>query len=500
MGAMRFLVPPSASQCGSQDFIHAYLSGMDGRIFPTRIEMEGNVLVCRRPSSESAKLNLPWEVSEIGRPVLTTTSLRERDEPYLLPLELARGKLSEVRESWATWEQAGLVIPDAFRKVQREAFQHFAKAGVTARQQPANGEAACRWAAAAIEQACQASALLIDAYTIQRLTNIRRSTHQAPGLLGCVVDQTVLPAAGQEVFRQAFNTASIPMHWKQIEPTEGTYQWDDVDRLVQFCTEHRNILRGGPLIDLSEGGLPEWLAPWKNDFLNLPIFICDYIETAITRYQGLIRLWEVSASGNTGGAFGLGEDHCLALVARTLEAAQRTDSDALYFIRVDRPWGEYQRGGEHRLSPFQFVDALVRSNLGLSGVTLEINAGYGPEGCFAHDMLSISKLIDNWSQLQLQIHVNVACPSSATPDPLADPRYSVRDGAWRARWDEETQADWLEQLVPLLLAKSAVTGVFLSQFGDGQPHRFPHAGLINARGEVKKMFAPLRYQLHHDLS
>ncbi|WP_437221692.1 endo-1,4-beta-xylanase [Planctomicrobium sp. SH661] len=493
---MRFLVHPPPSSSGLPDFTDAYLSGMDGRIFPSRIEMEGPVLICRRPSSESAKLNLPWPVPGIGRPVLTTTSLRERDDPYLLPVELARGKLSEVRESWASWEQSGMAIPDAFRKLQREAFQFFAKAGVAA----GDLDSACQLAASAIERACAASALLIDAYTVQRLTSIRRSTHHAPGLVGSVLDSTVLTPSGQEIFHHAFNTASIPIHWKDIEPVEGTYHWDAVDQLVEFCSAHRTILRGGPLIDLSPGGLHEWLTPWKNDFLNLPIFICDYIETTISRYQGLIRLWEVAAYGNTGGALGLGEDHCLALVARTLEAAKRTDSDAQFFIRVDCPWGEYQRDGRHRLSPFQFVDALVRSNLGLAGVTLEINSGYGSKACYARDMLSISKLIDMWSQLQLQIHVNIACPSSATPDPLADPRYPVQDGVWRDRWSEETQADWLEHLVPLLLAKSSVNGVFLSQFGDGVPHRFPHAGLVTADGKLKKMFEPLRHQLHHELS
>jgi len=495
MGVMRFLVHQPPSQNPQLDYAHAYLSGLDGRIYPTRMEIDGNQLVCRRTGSESAKLNIPWEVPGIGRPVLTTTSLRERDEPYILPLELARGKLSEVRESWATWEQSGMFISDAFRKIQKEAFQNFAKAGSGVRDL----EATCLWAAAAIERACVASSLLIDSYTLQRLTNIRRSSHHSPGLLGCVVDQAIETPSGLETFRSAFNTASIRIPWKQVEASEGQYNWGDVDQLVDYCTENRTILRGGPLIDLSPGGLPEWLAPWKNDFLNLPIFVCDFIETAVARYQGLIRLWEVSAYGNTGGALDLGEDHCLALVARTLEAANRTNTDAQFFIRIERPWGEYQRDGKHRLSPFQFVDALVRSNLGLGGISLEINAGYGPEACFARDMLSVSKLIDLWSQLQLQIHVNLACPSLPSADPLADPKYSVRDGVWRDNWNEETQADWLEHIVPLLLAKSAVTGVFLSNFSDRHPHRFPHAGLIDANGNVKKMIEPLSHQRHHDL-
>jgi hypothetical protein len=340
----------------------------------------------------------------------------------------------------------------------------------------------------------------MDAYTIQRLANIRRTRHQSAGLLGCVVDESLLAESGQQAFRQAFNTMSVPLDWKSIEAQEGQYHWETVDRLIEYGVEQRALLRGGPLIDLSTGGLPAWLAPWAKDFLNLPSFVCDFIETAICRYQGIVRLWEVSAYGNTGGAFELSEDQSLALVARTLETAKRINGDAQFFVRVDCPWGEYQRTGQFRLSPFQFVDALVRSNLGLDGVTLDLNAGYGPQACRPRDMLSISKLIDFWSQLQIQIHVNVACPSSAAPDPLAHAGYSVEDQVWHDPWSPQTQADWMEYITPVLLAKPAVTGVFLSNLSDQSPHRYPHAGLIDADGQCKPMLEPWRRLLHQDLA
>ena len=202
----------------------------------------------------------------------------------------------------------------------------------------------------------------------------------------------------------------------------------------------------------------------------------------------------------SGGALDLGEDQRLALVARTLEAAKGTDSDAQFFIRIDQPWGEYQRHGTHRLSPLQFVDALVRSNLGLGGVTLEINAGYGERACLSRDMLSVSRLIDQWSLLGIPLHVNIACPAATGPDPKADSRFPVEEHVWRSNWSEETQEEWIEYLVPLLLAKPAVTGVFLSHFSDARPHRFPHAGLLDADKKPRTMLDPLRRQLRHDLT
>ncbi len=496
MGVMRFIVhPPLAVEQWTESYL-AYIRAMDGRVFPTNVDYDGEVLTCRRHTSDSGKLSVPWSVSGHGRPVLNTTSLREREHPYLLPLELARGKLSEVRDQWATWEIARMIVPQVFKDVQAEAFHYFAHASANRHDLDVASQAAQQ----AIKLACDAADILADTYVVQRMTSIRRATSQAPSLLGCNLDEKITHSDAWDIFKDAFNVASIPIDWLQIEPQEGIYNWERVDRFVQHCTQNRMIIRGGPLINLGPDGMPKWLAPWKDDFFNLPSFVCDFIDTAISRYTGLIRIWEVSTAGNTGGALGLSEEHRLALVARTLETALRTDSDAQFFIRIDQPFGEYQRHGEHRLAPFQFVDALIRSNLGLSGISFDLNMGYHPPGSLARDMLSVSKLIDYWSALQVQIHVNLACPSSSLRDPNSSSLFEVDDKAGRQPWSEETQAEWIEQIVPLLMAKPSVTGVFLEQFSDSYSHRFPNAGLLDSNSNPKKMYDPLRRQLHHEMT
>ena len=62
---------------------------------------------------------------------------------------------------------------------------------------------------------------------------------------------------------------------------------------------------GGPLIDLAPNGLPAWLWQWENDVLNLQSFVCDFVETAISRYYGRIRNWDIAARANSGGALTL---------------------------------------------------------------------------------------------------------------------------------------------------------------------------------------------------
>lgn len=492
MGVMRFLIQPADVLADWPEVYRAYVTGFDRHVFPTRVEVEGNVITCRRPHSDSGKLHVAFPVEGHGRPVLSTSSLPEKEEPYLLPLELARGTISELRDQSATWELARMTIPQEFREAERRAFKLFSQA-TAAQQDP---QRSSELSHAALREACVASEILLMAYTRQRMVVSQHAPSSPPASLGCMLAQLPPDEATRELFRTSFQAIAVPIEWRQIEPQEGVYHWERLDELVEFASQERMIIRGGPLINLAAGGLPAWLAPWERDVLNMQSFICDFVETAISRYQGHIRLWEISAYGNSGGALALSEENRLGLVARTLEAAKKNDDDAQLFIRVDQPWGDYQARGQHRLSPFQFVDAIVRSNLGLAGVNLEINVGYRPQGCSSRDMLGFSRLIDHWSMLGIQLHVTLAFPSSDQPDSQAEGDLEVASSIWREPCSHVAQANWIERFVPLLMAKPAVTGVYWAHFSDAQPHRLPHAGLMNADGSGKPGLQVLRKLRH----
>ncbi|MFG0332470.1 MAG: endo-1,4-beta-xylanase [Maioricimonas sp. JB049] len=491
MGVMRFHVYPRELVQDWPEASRAFISGFDGRIYPTRVEFDGAIMTCRRPHSDSGKLHVAWPVVGFGRPVLSTASLPEREEPYLLPLELARGKIVEIRDQSAGWAMLRMEIPPAFEVKQKQAFRKFSQASA-AQQTPA---IAARLASEALTFACEAAELLASAYVEQRLTNQRQLANHPPALVGCDLGFGVPSVQHHHLLRRTFDSAVVPIEWRHIEPTEGEYTWDACDQLITACIQDRMIVRGGPFIRLTQNGMPSWLDQWSHDFLNLQSFVCDFVETAISRYMGRIRIWEVSAYGNTGDGSNLSEEQRLALVARTLETAIRTDADSQFFIRIDRPWGEYQAAGQHRLSPFQFVDALVRSNLGLSGVNLEIAVGYLPNGTGFRDALGFSRLIDVWSQLGIQIHVTLAFPSCDRADSFANPHVRVDRPQWKAPWSPQAQADWLNEFLPLLIAKPAVTGVYWGHFQDRVPHDYPHSGLIAADGTVKPAFDVIR--LHH---
>lgn len=487
MGVMKFQVYPESLMAGWPEAQNAYITGFDGRVFPSRVEIDGNMVMCRRSASDSGKFNVAWPVPGFGRPVLSTSSLREQDSAYNLAIELARGKICQVRNQAATWDQLGMQIPEPFLLVHRESHSLFAKS-VSIKHDP---DEASELATQAIAKSCEAAELLTKSYADQRLAIRVRRSSQLPVSLGCNLAHAVPDASWESLIAGTFNAAAIPIEWRSIEPEEGNYDWSWLDAQVDWCQQHKLVMRGGPLLDLSPGGLPKWLDQWGHDFFNLQSFLCDFVETAVSRYLGKIRLWEVSSGVNTGGALNITEENCLTLVARTLEVARRVDEESQFLIRIEQPWGTYQSRGEHRLAPVQFVDALLRCGVGLAGVNLEIAIGYSDRGSASRDLLDFSRLLDVWSSLEIPLHITLAVPSSNNPDPLANCDIGIEQGGWKSPWSEEAQVAWIDSYLPLLIAKQSINGIYWSHLSDAAPHDFPNAGLIDSTGRPKQSLRSL---------
>lgn len=493
MGVMRFLVHSNESIDQSVKDQQAYVSGLDGHIFPSTTEWaaEENILESRRDAKDSGKFHIAWDVPGHGRPIIGTCTLNEREKPFILALELARGKLGQFREQMAAWEQAGMAVPESIRNLNRKAFEMFC-------QSASNQDdltKATELATDSLSYSFQAAEHLVQSYAIQRL-NARRRQRTARALLGCQLEGLPVDPSHSEDFKKAFHAANVSVSWKEIEKTQGEYDWDLVDQQATWCMENNLITRGGPLLDLSQNGLPDWLENWQNDYLNLLSFVCDFVETAVTRFTGKIRNWELASNANTGGALALNEEQRLTLVARILDVARQADEENQIFLGIAQPWGNYQAKGQHRLSPYQFVDALLRSGMGLSGVSLHFTYGYGPGGCGLHDLLDLSRLIDIWSSLGIPLHVTLAFPSSTQKSKLASSSMQVMEEDWKHPWNESAQAAWIDLVVPLLMAKQSVVGIFWNHYSDGHPHAYANGGVVREDGSFKSSYD--RFVHHHD--
>jgi hypothetical protein len=284
---------------------------------------------------------------------------------------------------------------------------------------------------------------------------------------------------------------SLPLNWRTIEAAEGRRTWSDADAQVEWAHSAGLRIAAGPLLELDDRGVPDWTYLWEGDFSSLLAFMLDHVRAVVERYRGRVHLWQVASRMTHGHALGLNEESRLQVAAKAINTVRQLDPTTPLVVTFDQPWAEYLAHEQLDLAPLHFADALVRAELGLSGIGLEINLGYHPGGSVQRGPLAISRLIDTWSLLELPLLVSLTMPSAATEDERANGKVKV---IARETTDvsPQSQRDWINKHVPLLLAKNAVQIVLWNQLSDAAPHHYPHSGLFDAKDKPKPALEALQ--------
>lgn len=483
MGVMRFELHP-AFPLPLDAAQRAYLAGPELIPWRSRNRVTGQLLQLEREVTDSANLYIPWPVNGHGELTLHTATLMERGAPYRLPLELARGKLSQVRQQVADWQAIGMTVPAEIGQRLHEAMSHFSHAVAA----PADDDHGAHAAQAALETALAAGEQLVERFTEQAVASRHRHEGRLDVLLGVNLGNSPPELALTRSLPTIFNAANVPLAWLHVETSEGQCNWDLHDAQIAWCAEQGMKVAAGPLVQLDHLGLPDWLCLWEGDFDNLVTFVGNYVEQVVRRYRGRVHLWQCAGRLNAYGVLGLSEEDKLRLAVRSIEIARQLDPETPLLIRFDQPWAEHLHRSRLDFSPLHFADALARSGLGLGGIDLELNVGYHPGGSARRDLLAVNRLIDHWSGLELPLYVTLTCPSSEEEDPHARCTTRPLPGGWTP----ERQQGWAHRVVSLLLAKPTVRGVFWNQLRDDQLHDFPHGGLYDSEGRGKQVLRTLK--------
>jgi hypothetical protein len=487
MGQIRFIVSPP-QRITEEMLRFTYISGLDRTPWVVHVEADGIEFVLERDAADSGAITVPWYVDGHGLLALSTGTLVERWEPYHLPLELARGTINALRTQLHEWQTIGLMIPDEVPQLLKSAVSKFSWAVV--QQESENGSSAQE----SMKIALDGSQLLAASYADQMIAVRRRITGRLPSLLGGTLGGAEMDDATSHSFLSAFNMATVPVYWRDIEAQEGSFDWSACDQQVEWCRQNGLRVCMGPLLQPDARGLPDWVYLWDDDFDSLLSAAGEFVDAAVNRYRGKVDLWHCAARVNTAQVLRTSEEEKLRMVAWIICRVKLLDPDRPLTVGIDQPWGEYQGRRFVDLSPIHFADALVRARLDLKAVFLEMNFGCFAGGTLMRTEIEVNRLLDYWSCLGLPLLIGLSIPSDGGEDPKARHEIDFSAGSW----DLAAQQAWASRYVPLMLAKPSVQAVIWSQFEDGRPHDFPHGGLVTAQGQAKpalRMLTSLRSAL-----
>jgi len=450
------------------------------------VEIAQGRMVISRSVSESGFLLVPWKVGQFGNLVVSTSTLRESEEPYRLLVELARGKLNQVRTQAEDWKAIGLRLQTSFEDSLSETTRLFGKALLA----PPSAEAD-QLAARVLEQ----SFILADTLVREFIEQMFDTRHHEEGRIDTRLSARLTRAPDElgGEYSQAFNAAQIGICWREIEPEEARYDWARIDAAVAFAKAADLPMTAGPVIDLCPGMLPNWATGLGNDLPTLAAFMCDFLETAIGRYKDDIRRWVVCAGFNQSDTLGLDDDDRLRLAFRLFEAASQIDPNLELVLSIAQPWGDYLVDDNHIISPLTFPDDLMRAGVRLSGLEMEIKAGTLSRGSLPRDLLETARLLNLFGILQLPLEIVLSYPSSVQEDAEAKPfGQAIWPPMKESGLSPAGQAEWGTSFTALAMCIPHIRAVTWDHWCDSDPHLIPSGGAIDASRKPKPLLSRLR--------
>ncbi|MGQ9606162.1 MAG: hypothetical protein ACUVTW_08165 [Thermogutta sp.] len=445
----------------------AYLAGWDCIPWPGRVSWEQGILEITRSADQSAALTLPWPIADRGTLALSTGTLIERERPYALPLELARGKVGRLLNHLNDWKALGFQSPASAEETAGEAAALFAQAVVLR----SDSERSQKLAQTALELAVQAGETALDAFVDQTLVAMRM--RQPKRHIWCGVEQgrTILSAEERQLLDEFSNAAMLRVTWRDCESEEGQFTFDLLDRLLFFCREERRPRSVGPLISLLPGELPGWL-PLDAPAEEVQRRASRFLTAILRNYRGKVDLWEAIGPLHPSHPFAWSDESLANFTARIVQHIRNLSPGVPIAVSVRQPWLEELRQRESEFPAPIVLDALIRAGVGLSQIVLDTHLGYD-RGTLLRDGIDVYRQLEFWGQLGLPLIVRFCAPSRCDADPLAVGNARIQ----AVPWSDAVQAEWTRIWLRILLTKSFVRGFFWSQLRDAEPHEFPHGGL-----------------------
>ena len=115
MGQIHFILP-TIPEFDDSALAAVFVMGIEQIPWPSKTTVNNQILTIDRNFSESCHLHIPLRFDTFGELVVSTATLREREEPYFLILELLRGTINRLNSQLFLWQEGGLDLDQQLTK------------------------------------------------------------------------------------------------------------------------------------------------------------------------------------------------------------------------------------------------------------------------------------------------------------------------------------------------------------------------------------------------
>ncbi|MBI1827189.1 MAG: endo-1,4-beta-xylanase [Planctomycetes bacterium] len=468
----------------------AYAVGVDDVPLRAEITFKAGIITCRKRAGGPAGLALLWEAADVGTILLETIRVVERDRPYILQVELARGRLMRITHKLEDWGVNDFESATDF--VERIS----AARGILVQALKADDPAeAAELGDEALAEAIKVSEDLSRFHAQAFLVRRKQSGGLGKRALGCTATLDKNNDIARKRLTGAFDFVTLPIVWRDVEPTEQAFNWKLVDSWVEALSKSRTPIRGTELLSFNVRNIPDWLYIWEHDFDTIRDLAFEHVRRVLNRFGQHIQNWVVVSGIHAPNCFTFSFEQLIELTRMATALTKQLSPRGTTIIELTAPWGEYYARNQRTIPPTLFADMCIQSGLNFDAFGLQFIFGPATDGNFVRDMFQISTILEAFSKLGKPIHVTAAqVPSEVRghkPEPAEAPGSINDGGSWHGPWSDQIQAQWLRDFYAIALSKVFVESVSWNAISDQSGRGVPMGGLLRSDLAPKSAYKDL---------
>ena len=491
----KFLVFRGGTPAGNWPLRNIHVLDAYGNSVSFEHTFENGQIAIKRTDGEHGPIALAIQhpVGQLGEITLQTTLLPEREEPYVLVLELARHRLMTLYNRLEEWSMFDLPEDHAAPIRTNAAREAFVDALSLQADNPSEAQ---KKAQVALVNAVDGTEELVLAHA-ELLINRRRETKcMPPAPMACGISLLRHEPQVLNGLHATFDAVRVPAPWRHLqpeEPKEGQavrYNWSLLDPWMTWGRKNGVRLTVGPILAFDAINTPEWLYVWEHDFETIRDMAYDHAKALVTRYGSAAHTWVIASGIESTTQFGFSPEQTMDLLRTVALVVRKKSPKSKIMIELREPWGEYAGKREQAVSPKPFVDMLSQLSVPFDSLGLMMPMGQALPGQYVRDLLQIANVVDLFGHLGKPLHVHTGVPSGQVTRDMIQQSGLEDDqcGAWRMPWNEQVQGHWLEAVMHICLSRPYVESVTWMDIIDHAEMSLPLAGLLQDDLKAKRAF------------
>lgn len=302
-----------------------------------------------------------------------------------------------------------------------------------------------------------------------------------------------------ERFPEVFNFGTVTHYvwdsWYELfEPKEGEYNWGIKDDIVDFLIKNDIDVEGRPLFWFHPIVMPDWLK--NKNYSELKDYIVKHTNDLLSHYGDKVLQWEVvNEYHDWANIFNHSPEQITEITRLACDQVKEINPKVKRIINNCMPWAEYAaRGRMARMdasrplrSPRKFVEDLEIANVDYDILGIQV---YFPN----RDLSDIVRMLERFEKFNKPIYITeIGATSGPTKETVFKDSLGISDEpyAWHRAWDEELQADWLEQVYTIFYSRPQIKAINWYDFSDFRPF-IVNGGIVRENCSPKMSFYRLK--------